>query len=156
MVKSKINLDALNWKKILIILIVIMVIIAAVYAVKYFVKDDDNVSFEVLSEEMIPQKIQDILPRYKTLERALACKIDGEIYVIVTRGEKPTGGYTVEIDRIELVDEDNKTRMVVYTTFEDPKPGDIVTQVITYPYVAVKTELKELPDKIELKVKYDD
>ncbi|WP_231701844.1 protease complex subunit PrcB family protein [Crassaminicella thermophila] len=154
--KSKINLDALNWKKILIILIVIMVIIAAVYAVKYFVKDDDNVSFEVLSEEMIPQKIQDILPRYKTLERALACKIDGEIYVIVTRGEKPTGGYTVEIDRIELVDEDNKTRMVVYTTFEDPKPGDIVTQVITYPYVAVKTELKELPDKIELKVKYDD
>ncbi|QXM07429.1 protease complex subunit PrcB family protein [Crassaminicella indica] len=133
-----------------------MLIIAAFYAVKYFVKDDDGVPFELLSEEQIPQKIQEILPRYKSLERALACKVDGEIFVIATRGEKPTGGYTIQIDSIEKVNIDGKTKLVVYTTFKDPKPGDIVTQVITYPYVVVKTELEELPDKIELKVKYDD
>ncbi|WP_255547712.1 protease complex subunit PrcB family protein [Crassaminicella indica] len=154
--KGKFNLKALSWKKILIVAIVIMLIIAAFYAVKYFVKDDDGVPFELLSEEQIPQKIQEILPRYKSLERALACKVDGEIFVIATRGEKPTGGYTIQIDSIEKVNIDGKTKLVVYTTFKDPKPGDIVTQVITYPYVVVKTELEELPDKIELKVKYDD
>ncbi|TCO73141.1 protease complex subunit PrcB family protein [Marinisporobacter balticus] len=154
--KLKFNMKALNWEKILIAVIVIMLIIAAFYAVKYFVGDDDSVPFEMLSEDQIPQKIQEILPRYKNLERALACKVDGEIFVITTRGEKPTGGYTIQIDRIEKFKEDDKTKMIVYTTFKDPKPGDIVTQVITYPYVVVKTDLKELPDKIELKIKYND
>ena len=157
-VKWKLNLKALNWKTIIIAAIIIMLVIAAFYAVKFFMKNDDSVPFEVLSEEkMIPQKIQEILPRYKNLERALACKVDDGIYIIATRGEKPTGGYTIEIDRIEKVKEDeDKIKIVVYTTFEDPKPGDIVTQAITYPYVVVKTDLKQLPDKIELKVKYND
>lgn len=154
--KWKWNPKICNWKTVIIIVIVVMVIIAGVYGVKYFVKDDDDVAFEVLSEEMIPQKIQEILPRYKSLERALACKVDDEIYVIATRGEKPTGGYTVQIDSINQIKEEDKTKLIVYTTFKDPKPGDIVTQVITYPYVVAKTELKNLPDKIELKVKYDD
>ncbi|WP_246637608.1 protease complex subunit PrcB family protein [Crassaminicella profunda] len=154
--RGKLNLKRLNWKKILIVAIVMMVIIAAIFAVKYFVKDDDSVPFEVLSEEQIPQKIQEILPRYKSLERALACKVDGEIFVIATRGEKPTGGYAIQIDGIEKVKIDDQTKVVVYTTFKDPKPGDIVTQVITYPFVVVKTDLTDLPDKIELKVKYND
>jgi len=83
--------------------------------------------------------------------------VNEEIYVIATRGEKPTGGYTITIDQIELTKEDqDKTKLIVYTTFEDPKPGDIVTQAVTYPYAAAKTNLKQLPDKIELKVKYND
>ncbi|WZL72164.1 protease complex subunit PrcB family protein [Clostridiaceae bacterium 35-E11] len=150
------NSKILNWKTVIIIMVVVMVIVAGVYGVKNFIRDDDNVAFEVLSEDMIPQKIQEILPRYKNLERALACKVEDEIYVIATRGEKPTGGYTVQIDNIDKIKEEDKTKLIVYTTFKDPQPGDIVTQVITYPYVVAKTELKNLPDKIELKVKYDD
>lgn len=155
-VKLNLKLKALNWKTIAIMAMIIMIVFAGIYTVKYFMKDDAGVPFEVLSEESIPQKIQEILPRYKALERALACKIDDEIYVIVTRGEKPTGGFTVDIDRIEKVTEEEKTKLVVYAQFEDPQPGDVVTQVVTYPYVVAKTELKALPDKIELKVKYDD
>jgi hypothetical protein len=155
-VKLNFKLKALNWKIIAIMAMIIMIVFAGIYTVKYFMKDDAGVPFEVLSEEAIPQKIQEILPRYKALERALACKIDEEIYIIVTRGEKPTGGFTVDIDRIEKVIEEEKTKLVVYAQFEDPKPGDVVTQVVTYPYVVAKTDLKALPDKIELKVKYDD
>ncbi len=154
---KNLNLKVLNLKTIIIAAIIIMLIIAGTYAVKYFMNDDKEVPFEVLSEEMIPQKIQEIMPRYKNLERALACKVNDEIYVIATRGEKPTGGYTITLDRIEQVkDEDEKIRLVVYTTFEDPEPGSIVTQALTYPYVVAKTELTQLPDKIELKVKYED
>lgn len=157
MKKLNLSLKALNWKTVIIAVIVIMLVIAVTYAVKYFMNDDKEVPFEVLSEEMIPQKIQEIMPRYKNLERALACKVNDEIYVIATRGEKPTGGYTITLDRIEKVkDDDDKTRLIVYTTFEDPEPGSMVTQALTYPYVVAKTELKELPDKIELKVKYED
>ena len=154
--KWSFNLKALNWRTIAILVVVILIVVAGIYTLKYFMKDDGKVAFEVLSEEMIPQKVQEILPRYKALERALACKIDGDIYVIATRGEKPTGGYTVDIDRMMKVKEEDKNKLVVYVTFEDPKPGDVVTQVITYPYAVAKTNLKELPDKIELKVKYDE
>jgi len=154
--KLKSKLKALNWKVIIITAIAIMLAITVLYSVKFFINNEDSVPFEVLSEKMIPQKIHEILPRYKNLERALACKVDDEIYIIATRGEKPSGGYSIEIDRIEKVKEDDRIKLIVYAIFEDPKPGDIVTQAITYEYTVVKTELKQLPDKIELKVKYDD
>ncbi len=154
--KEKLNFKVPNWKTIIILLLVIILVVTVVYTIKYFVKDDSGVSFTVLSEEQIPQKIQEILPRYKSLERALACKADDKIYVIVTRGEKPTGGYNVSIDSLKLKKDDDKTILIVNTIFKDPDPGDIVTQVITYPYVVAETNLKQLPDKIELKVKYND
>lgn len=40
-----------------------------------------------------------MIPEYRELERALGCLIDGKVYVIVTRGEKPTAGYEVSIDQ---------------------------------------------------------
>ena len=49
-------------------------------------------SFVVLDNKEGPDRIVRILPRYKMLERALATEIEEEIYVAVTRGEKPTGG----------------------------------------------------------------
>ncbi len=154
--KEKLKFKVPHWKTIFILLLAIILIVAVVYAVKYFEKDEEGVPFTVLSENEIPQKIQEILPRYKSLERALACKADDKIYVIVTRGEKPTGGYTVGLDALEMKKEENKKILIVHARFKDPEPGDIVTQVITYPYVAAETNLKELPDKIELKVQYDD
>lgn len=154
--KFSFNLKGINLRTIAIIAIILLIVIAGIYTVKYFMRSDDIVTFEVLTEEAIPQKVQEILPRYKALERALACKVDGEVYVVATRGEKPTGGYTVDIDQLIKVKEEDKIKLVVYVTFQDPKPGDVVTQVITYPYAVAKTNLKELPDKIELKVKYEE
>ncbi|WP_165000381.1 protease complex subunit PrcB family protein [Anaerophilus nitritogenes] len=150
------KLKELNYKKICMIAIVIMLIIGILLGIKYFIGDDEQVSFDVLNQEQIPQKIQEILPRYKSLERALACKVNDEIFIIVTRGEKATGGYRVDIDKVEQIKEDTEETMVVYTTFKDPSPGDVVTQVSTYPHTVAKTNLKDLPDKIELKVKYED
>ncbi|MFZ5969732.1 MAG: protease complex subunit PrcB family protein [Bacillota bacterium] len=154
--KVSLNVKGMNWKAVGIIIVVIMILITGVYGVRHFMRDDNSITFEALSEDVIPQKLKEVLPRYKALERALACKVENEIYVVVTRGEKPTGGYTVEIDGIEKVKEDDKTKLVVYAAFTDPKPGDVVTQAVTYPYVVVKTDMDMLPDKIELKVKYNE
>ena len=154
--KLNFNIRTLNWKTIVLMAVIIMVVMAGVYAVRLFMGGNEGIAFQVLSEDKIPEKINEILPRYKALERALACKVDGDIYVVVTRGEKPTGGYTVDIDRIEKTDEDGKVKLVVHALFGDPKPGEVTTQVITYPYIVAKTQLKELPDKIELKVQYKD
>ncbi|WP_156774449.1 protease complex subunit PrcB family protein [Alkaliphilus oremlandii] len=146
------KLPKVNWKLfITMVLLIVMATCLVKYVPKLF-KEDSGVGYMVLETDQIPEKITQILPRYKMLERALAAKVDDNIYVIVTRGEKLTAGYDVDIDKIEVVKEDEETKLVVHAIFKDPKPDDLVTQSMTHPYVVAKTELKELPAKIDLQI----
>lgn len=148
------KLPKVNWKLFIsMILIIVVATILVKFVPKLISKGNNEVSHMVLSQEQIPEKINEILPRYKMLERALAAKVDDQIYVIVTRGEKLTSGYDVDIEKLELVKEDDETRLVVHAIFTDPDPDEIVTQSITHPYVVAKTELEELPTKIDLEIK---
>lgn len=114
-----------------------------------------SVEFTQLTKDEIPQAIEtDVIPEYRDLERALGCLMDGKVYVVVTRGEKPTAGYDLTIEKMKLEKDSGKTNLVVHALFTDPPEGVAVPQIITYPYVAAVTELETLPDTIELSVKY--
>ena len=118
-------------------------------------KGESNVEFRVLDEAEVPKDIAtNVVPEYRGLERALACCLDDKIYVLVTRGEKPTSGYELSIEKMEIEREDGIENLVVYANFEDPEPGDSLSQVLTYPLKIAETGLTELPDTIELRVKY--
>ncbi len=145
-------------RTVMIIMVLVLAIVASLLIYNFFIKGDDNVDYKVLTGEEVPVELtNEILPEYKQLERALACCFNDKIYVIVTRGEKPTGGYDISIEKMTLnQEEDETTTLVVYTKFSDPQPGDILTQVITYPYEVAETDLQELPNKIEMKVQYED
>ena len=68
--------------------------------------------------------------------------IDGEnLYLLVTYGEKPTGGFSVEIT--EIVKE--KDKLVVTANFNEPGKDEMVTQALTYPYSLVIIEASDLP-----------
>jgi len=144
-------------KKAWILAIVVIVILGVIFIPKLFFNEGDNkVKFKVLASNEIPEKLQEVLPRYIAEERALACKIDEKIYIIVTRGEKKTGGYSVSIDKIEKVKNNDGFDLIVYSKYVDPKPDVIVPQIITYPLTVVKTELDKLPEKIKLEIKYQE
>ncbi|MDI9476867.1 MAG: protease complex subunit PrcB family protein [Natronincolaceae bacterium] len=148
------KLPEINWKLFITMILIIVIAVGLVkFIPKLIFKNDKEVGYMVLNKEQVPEKINEILPRYMMLERALAAKVDDQIYVIVTRGQKLTAGYDVNIERLELVKKEEETRLIVHATFKDPKPDDIVTQAMTHPYAIVKTELKELPQKIYLEVK---
>ncbi|WP_251613129.1 protease complex subunit PrcB family protein [Senimuribacter intestinalis] len=116
---------------------------------------ETNVKFEKVSEKVMPRELEaDILPEYRDLERALACKVGGEIYIIVTRGEKATAGYEAEIDKLTLENKEDKSNLVVYATFADPAEPENMAQISCYPIAVVKTDLKGLPDTIELRAEY--
>ena len=103
----------------------------------------------------LPKSVEtEVIPEYRELERALGCLIDGRVYVIVTRGEKPTAGYEASIENIAIEKTDGGNNMKVYAKFTDPSEGTAVSQIVTYPYVVAKTELTSLPDTVELVVKY--
>lgn len=135
---------------------ILIVVLVAVMAVM-LMSNQKNVEFQVLSEKEIPQEISgDVLPEYRSLERALACMVDEKVYVVVTRGEKPASGFKVDIDKMKLQTENNKETLIVYAVFKDPASENSMSQVINYPVKVAQTELKTLPDEIELRVQYEE
>ncbi len=65
---------------------------------------------------------------------------NGLLYILVTYGEKPTGGYTVEIEKIEKQGETVK----VTANFTEPGEDEVVTQAITYPYDLALLEVTDV------------
>ena len=53
-----------------------------------------------------------------------------------------------------LEEKNGKSNLIVYALFEDPKKETAISQIITYPTAVVKTDLKTLPDTIELRIQY--
>lgn len=142
-------------KKILIIGLIVIVVAALAWGGWQIFMGDTDVNFRVLNEGEIPQQIaSQVIPEYRQLERALACMEDGKVYVVATRGEKPTSGYEISIERMTLDEKDGTLILTVYATFKDPEPGMALTQALTYPLQVAETELSKLPDQIQLKVQY--
>lgn len=141
-------------KKYIGIIAVVVLIVAIIYFFRVAKSKPKTISFSVVEENDIPEQITEILPNYRMKEKALVCKINEEIYVVVTRGEMSSTGYGVEIKKILLDKEDGEETLRVVAKFTDPKQGDIQAQVLTYPYTVVKTNLKELPKKVVLDKEY--
>lgn len=144
-------------RNIIIAGIVIILLLSILIAIKLLNKGDNEVRFKVLSSSEIPEKIKEILPKYLSEEKALTCRLNKEIYVVVTRGEKKTGGYGVEVEKIIKEEKDNGDfDLTVVAKYYDPDPDEIVTQGFDYPFTIVKTELEEMPKRINLKVEYEE
>lgn len=58
---------------------------------------------------------------------------DGSFIILISSGEKNTGGYAIEVKSIE----DNEGMTVISVVETEPE-GDMNAQVISYPYVVVK------------------
>lgn len=144
-------------KRYIIIGIVIILLLAVIIAPKILNKGDDEVRFKVLESSEIPEKIKEILPKYLSDEKALTCRLNDEIYVVVTRGEKKTGGYGVEVDKIIKEENDDEDfELTVVAKYMDPEPDEIVTQGFDYPFIIVKTDLDIMPRGINLEVEYEE
>ena len=144
-----------NKKKIAALTVGAIILAGALWGGWQHFRGDKEVDFRVLGENEIPQQIaSQVIPEYRQLERALASVVDGKVYVVATRGEKPTSGYEIEMDKMILEESDDVTTLVVFVKFRDPQPGMSLTQALTYPLLVAETELTELPDQIQLKVQY--
>ncbi|MGL6104717.1 hypothetical protein [Romboutsia sp.] len=104
-----------------------------------FMEKNKPVDYTIVQRESVPTKILDMMDKYTSEERALAAKLDGKVYVIVTRG---TNNYGIEMDKIDLLKQEDKDVMRVKVIYKDKEKS--------YPYIVVETNLTNLPDRIEL------
>ncbi|HLR21123.1 MAG TPA: protease complex subunit PrcB family protein [Tissierellaceae bacterium] len=143
-------------KRYLIFALILIVIIGVLAAPKILGDKEQNVKFKELEEEEIPEKITEMLPKYIMEERALISKYRDDIYVIVTRGEKKSQGFDVDIEKIvKEKHSKDKFDIVVYANFTDPKVDEILPQEYDYPFVIVKTKLKSMPEEVHLEFEYE-
>ncbi len=94
-----------------------------------------------IKEEEIPEEIRAWIEDSRDQFGGRARVHNGLLYILVTYGEKPTGGYVVEIEDIEKQGD----TLVVTAEFTEPGEDDIVTQALTYPYDLAVVEETELP-----------
>lgn len=83
-----------------------------------------------LREDDLPEEIKAWQEDSLTLFLGQARVQNGKLYLLVTYGEKTTGGYSVEITDIVVKDD----RLEVKVNFYDPGEDEMVTQALTYPY----------------------
>ena len=145
-----------NQKKIVLIsMLLAITLVAGIVVTTMIGVGEKPVGFKSVKSDSIPKALEeDVIPEYKELERALACVVGDDIYVIVSRGEKPSSGFSVKVNRMAIEKKDGKTNLVVYALFKDPDKETTISQIITYPLTVVKTELTKLPNTIELRIEY--
>jgi len=59
---------------------------------------------------------------------------DGSYLILISAGEKPTGGYEIEVKSVE----DNEGQTIISVMEIEPGANDVVTLAITYPFVIIK------------------
>jgi hypothetical protein len=150
-------MEGIYMKKYLIIGLVLVILLGSFLVAKLLGDGEDLVKFKPLEMEEVPDKIVEMLPQYVMEERALTCKYRDDVYVIVTRGEKKSLGFFVDIEKIvkEKISDD-KFDLVVYAKYIDPNPNEVLPQEYDYPTIIVKTNLKEMPEQIHLDIEYLD
>lgn len=134
---------------------IVAVVLIVLFVVLGIGGNSKNVNFTELSGEELPRELEaDIIPQYRDLERAMACIIDNQVYIMASRGEKPTAGYEVKINKVEIESKKQKNNMIVYVSYSDPENSENMAQVKSYPICVVKADITGLPDTIELKSSY--
>ena len=122
------------------IVVLVMLICGFIFIPDIFKENSKPVDYTMVQREAMPDKILGMMDKYTDEERALAVKLDGKVYVIVTRANSNEQG--IEMDKIVIAKEEGKNIMRVKATYKEKEKS--------YPYIVVETNLNDLPDKIEL------
>ena len=128
-------------KKSLAPVIVLALLLLAAGCGEKMVGGPTEVSFQRVQEAELPEEVQSWLSENIMEYGEKTFVLEDKLYILVAYGEKPTAGYSVEIDKVEKLD----GKVVVYSSFQDPDPDDLVATVITYPYDLVVIEDQGLP-----------
>ena len=128
------------------IIALILVLGGFIFIPKMFMDESKPVDYIILQKNEIPEKILDMMGKYTDEERALAVKIENKIYVVVTRGKDKEHG--IEINSIKIAKEDDKNIMKVEVVHKNKEES--------HPYIVAETNLKDLPDRVELNSKIEE
>ncbi|MGP4106425.1 protease complex subunit PrcB family protein [Virgibacillus sp. L01] len=106
-------------------------------------KETTNLSFKTIKVENAPDRVQQWISKNKSKKAEKVFNVEGMTYAIILLGEKPTGGFNVEIEQIQRVktnsSQSDGLNTVSYKVTE-PEKGSINIQTLTYPVTIAEME----------------
>ena len=125
---------------------VILIVLAAAIALLFLTACEEQSETDMITiPDELPAEVQAWIEAGLEDFGARILEYDGLLYLLVTYGEKPTGGYDVEITDIS----EKENKLVVTAHFTEPGKDDIVTEALTYPYDLAMLEDPGLPVRFE-------
>lgn len=94
----------------------------------------NQIKYEVVDVSNLPEQLAEEIETLKLSQGyAYWLQEDGSYYILISAGEKSTGGYDIKVEAIE----DNEGKTII-SVIESESTDDMVAQVISYPVVIVK------------------
>ncbi|MCX7570023.1 protease complex subunit PrcB family protein [Tumebacillus sp. DT12] len=107
-----------------------------------------QIRYEVIEDlSALPQEVQQGLQGKQQSEGLTVVEAEGATYALLSLGERPTGGYTIEVQQVI----ESAGRIEIHAKVKEPAAGLSVIQMITYPALVVK--LPETGKPVEWKQK---
>lgn len=129
-------------RKLLFFLIFIFTLSLLLISCQIVNQDDEKVAdleFTVVEEREIPEELRTKIDENKTSGFKITYKDGEDLYIAIGYGEQPTGGYSIAVNELYL----GKNAIHITTTLIGPSKDETVTQVLTYPYIVVRTAFRE-------------
>lgn len=92
------------------------------------------VTFEQVSPDTLSGNARMWVDGYSHSRGVYGATWNGKTYLLVTWGERPSGGYVVQVDRVA---DDGRHNYNVHVSLKEPAPGEPVIMMMTYPFALV-------------------
>lgn len=98
-----------------------------------------DLDYTVVKPEEIPQTLAEQIEEEKAAAFEFTYSDNEYLYIARGYGEQETGGYSIAVEECYLAD----NAICVRTALSGPQVGEQVHKEPSYPYIVIKTELRE-------------
>ena len=100
------------------------------------IKGQVMMEYKLIEIEQAPEEIQEWIENNKHLETYMTFHTEEKTYVVIMRGEMMTGGYGIEVLRVDETDD----HILIAVQYINPLPDQMGIQMISYPYVIIELD----------------
>lgn len=100
-----------------------------------------DLEFTVVEDVQVPEELKELIEQKKAKDFKLTYSNDEALYIVVGYGEQATGGYSIQVKELYLTE----NSIVLDTELIGPEKGEPTGTEKSYPYIVIKTELREEP-----------
>jgi len=98
-----------------------------------------DLEYTIVEEAKLPEELKTQIEAKKAADFKMTYESENELYIVHGYGEQATGGYSISVKELYLT----SNAVVFDTELIGPRKGENASQSPSYPYIVVKTELRE-------------
>lgn len=123
-------------KKFLLLLVLLMILLVGCGGGKVTDEKETSLDYTIVPRADIPETLMNTLNDKKQESMTMTYGEGEYLYIIVGYGKKPTGGYSISVEKLTQ----SSSEIHIRTNLRGPAAGEAVNKADSYPYIVLKTE----------------